>query len=203
MADLVNISTPVGVLTWVNISGQGKENYNEDGYEYVASVVMKLSEAQPTIDSIDSVYDTSDPEGKKNKKSTGYRPCNEDGSSLEEGETSDFVIFSFKTGTCYKDGKAKKISVYNSSAAKVDLGDSRVGNGSKGAISGKMRFYSKGKDAGVSLFLNAVQITSFIEYNEDAGFEEVEGDFDGVDDTGFTGVPENKPDKKPTKKPRL
>lgn len=185
MADLVKISTPKGKLMWVNITGQGKLNYNEDGREYVASVVLSNKAAKPLLDAIQAEYDSEHQKGKK-LKSMGYKTCDEDGKTDEEG---DFCTFRFKTGTTFKDGNAKKIAVYNSNAQPTSLGDVRVGNGSEGAISGMMRYYINGKEDGMSLWLNAVQIAKLEEYSEDAGFESVDGDFESVgdEDTGFTG----------------
>lgn len=189
MAELVKISTPVGKLMWVNISGEGKLNYNEDGREYTASLVLSLKAAKPLITAIDEVCNAEAEASAA--QSVGYRYCNEDGTKPDDGVDTGFLSFNFKTGTTFKDGKKKKIAVYNSNAAKVDLGDARVGNGTLGAISGSMRFYSKGKAHGVSLWLNSIQITKFEEYIEDAGFEAQDGDFEGVDSTGFVGNPAN------------
>lgn len=215
MAELVKVSTPIGKLMWLNISGQGKLNYNEDGREYVASVILDKDTAEPLIGQIQEVYDADHQKGKK-LKSMGYKPCTEEGKTKDDdgnevdAKDAEYFVFNFKTGTTFKDGKAKKIAIYNANAKKVDIGDTRVGNGSSGAISGSMRYYINGKEDGVSLWLNAVQITKLVEYTEDAGFEasEDEGGFTGVEDaeTGFTGQPEDSgdADEAPKKaKPRL
>ena len=34
MADKIKVTSPIGNLMYVMISGQGKENYDGDGYEY-------------------------------------------------------------------------------------------------------------------------------------------------------------------------
>ena len=111
----------------------------------------------------------------------------------DEEEDSGIWEFSFKTNTTYADGKTKKIAVYNANAQKIELGDKRIGNGSLGAISGKMKGGSYKKEYSVSLYLNAVQLTKFEEYVGDAGFDAQEGDFEGVTDeeTGFTGQAES------------
>lgn len=193
MADLIKVSTPIGKLMWINVTGQGKLNYNEDGREYVASVVMSKKVAKPLLDEIQAEYDAEHQKG-KTLNSMGYKPCDEDGKADEDGA---FYCFNFKTSTTYTDGKTKKITIYNSNAQKTSLGDVRVGNGSEGAISGMMRYYINGKKDGVSMWLNAVQITKLEEYAEDAGFEvQGEGGFEGVEDqdTGFKGRPEGEPE---------
>lgn len=200
MAELVKVGTPIGKLMWLNVSGQGKLNYNEDGREYVASVILDKDTAELLIAQIQEVYDADHQSG-KNLKSMGYKPCTEEGKNKDEDgnevteKNAEYFVFNFKTGTTFKDGKAKKIAIYNANAKKVDIGDTRVGNGSSGAISGSMRYYINGREDGVSLWLNAVQITKLVEYTEDAGFEvyEDEDSFTGVKDaeTGFTGQPED------------
>lgn len=194
MADLIKVSTPIGKLMWVNITGQGKLNFNEDGREYVASVVLSKKAAKPLLDAIKEAYDLEHQKG-KTLRSVGYKPCDEDGKADEdEDEDGEYYSFNFKTSTTFQDGKSKKITVFNSKAQKVDIGDTRIGNGSEGAISGSMRYYINGKSDGMSLWLNAVQITKLEEYIEDAGFEEQgDGGFEGVEDeeTGFKGQPEN------------
>jgi hypothetical protein len=199
--DLVNVVTPVGELFYVNISGQGKENYDEDGYEYTASIRLTGEKAQKLIADIDEVVQKM-PKG-ETLKSCGYKELVKDkegnlrSPSLRKPKTDEETLsgifeFSFKTNTTYGDGKAKKIGVRNANAEPVSLGDKRVGNGTIGAISGKMRGKSYKEEYSVTLYLNAIQIAKFVEYVGDDGFDEVEGDFQGVEDeeTGFVGQPE-------------
>lgn len=199
MSDLTKVVTPVGELHWVNIQGQGKQNYNQDGYNYVATVHLTGEDAEGLKAKIDEVLGDV-PKG-KTVKSTGYRQLfkdkegtlrspNKEGKIMVDGEDitaecelTDIWAFTFTTGTTYADGKTKQINVYNAKSKKVDMGERQIGNGSEGAISGKMRRFERGKEIGVSLFLHAVQLTKFEAYEGDAGFEEQEGDFDGVDET--------------------
>lgn len=225
--DLVPVVTPVGELHWVNISGQGKENYNEDGYNYVATVHLEGDKAKVLRDKIEEVLGEV-PKG-KTVKSRGYRELmkdkegnlhtpNKDGEIIVDGENitddceaSGIFAFTFTTGTTFADGKTKVVSVYNAGSKagkpqKVNLGERKIGNGSEGAISGKMRRFERGKDIGVSLFLHAVQLTKFNEYEGDAGFDVQEGDFEGVDDAGFESggdTAEEVPAKKEKAKPKL
>lgn len=213
MSELVKVVTPVGELFYVNISGQGKQNYNEDGYEYVASIRLTGEKAEKLIGEINEVAKTM-PAG-LNLKSKGYRELVQDASGnlrsptnakpkTDEEKLSGVFEFLFKTNATYADGKAKKINVYNKNAKIVDIGDSKIGNGSKGAISGKMQGSVYKKDFSVSLYLNSVQLTEFHEYVGDAGFDAQEGDFDGVVDkeSGFTGQAEAEPSKEKVK-PKL
>ena len=192
MANLTKIATPVGKLSWVNISGVGKLNYNEDGREYVASIILDSKTAKTVIDSIADVYEQSKTKG-KTLRSLGYKPCDEDGKT-DDSDNPAFYSFNFKTKTSYQDGKAKKITVYNAKAKKVDIGDTKIGNGTIGAISGAIGYYVNGKSEGITLYLNSVQIINLVEYGEDAGFTASDNDdgFEGVSDTetGFQGQTE-------------
>ena len=224
MADTgVKNVTPVGELHWVNITGQGKENYNGDGYNYVATVYLEGEAAETEKKKIQDVLGPV-PKG-SNVKSLGYRNLvkdsegnlrtpNKDGAVLaenEDGEEVDIVdecektdiwAFTYSTITAFPDGKTKEVAVYNKDAKKISLGDRLIGNGSVGAISGKMKRFSRGKDIGVSLFLHAIQITKFNEYEGGAGFGTQEGEFEGVTEkeSGFTGQAEGEPSDTPVAK---
>lgn len=212
--------TPVGELHWVNITGQGKENYNGDGYNYVATVYLEGEAAEAERKKIDDVLGPV-PKG-ANVKSLGYRNLvkdsegnlytpnakgevnvtNEDGEEVDISdscEATDIWAFTYTTKTEFEDGKPKEIAVYNKDAKKISMGDKLIGNGSLGAISGKLKRFAKGKDIGVSLFLHAIQITKFEEYQGGAGFGAQEGEFEGVsdEDTGFTGQPESEANEAP------
>lgn len=214
----VKNTTPVGELNWVNISGQGKENYNQDGYIYTATVNLEGEEAKAEREKIDAELGPV-PKG-KNVKSLGYRNLVRDSEGTlrtpnaageviverddeevdieEECEETDIWAFTYSTNTTLPDGKTKVIDVYNNDAKKVNLGDKLIGNGSRGAISGKLKRFERGKDIGVSLFLHAIQITKFEEYEGGAGFSAQDGEFEGVEDaeTGFTGQGEETADSK-------
>lgn len=224
-SELVNVVTPVGELFYVNISGQGKENYNEDGFEYVASIRLTGEKAETLKAQIDEQAEKMPKD--HFLKSTGYKELVKDSEGnlrspsqrkpkTDDEENSGIFEFQFKTNTTFADGKTKKINVYDSGKGgakpkKVELGDKRIGNGSLGAISGKMKAGSYKDEFSVSLYLNSIQLVSFIEYEGDAGFETHEdGDFEGFadEDTGFTSqdaadeeTKEEKPKSK--KKPKL
>ena len=198
MADTIPISTPVGKLMWVNISGTGKDNFNKDFKEYVASVVISEENSKELRDQINNFY-VKQKGKKKQPKSLGFKPCTKEGKKIEnDDDVASHFAFNFKTRTEFKDGKTKKIAVYNSNAKKVDIGDTVIGNGSEGAISGNMSCYTNGPNSGVSLWLNAVQLTKLVEYESDAdvGFEIVDAEdaFIALEDsdTGFKGVEETK-----------
>lgn len=204
-----------GELWYVNIAGQGKKNYNEDGFEYTATLrVKKDSELATNLKkAIEDFYNENHGGNTKLKcRSLGFRDVmtkDEDGNGVE----TDFIDFQFKTKTTFvnkKTGKEEnaRIKVFNSNAQEVSLGSKKVGNGTIGAISGQAGYYSDNKkEDGVSLYLNNIQIFKFIEYVSNGGFSKAEGDFDGVEDSdsGFVGseaAPESAEEPKAAK-PRL
>lgn len=197
--NLVNIVTNVGELWHVNITGQGKLNYNEDGYEYVANIRMPKEKAQAHIDAIEKVLGEV-PKG-KTVKSRGWRELLEDEEGVyfptsktkeagrdDKAKKTGIIQFAFKTVTAFPDGKPKKVGVYNSAnpPTKLNMGDKLIGNGSMGCISGKMERVERGKEVMVSLYLNHIQLVKFVEYQGDAGF--------AAQDEGFTGFGSDMPE---------
>lgn len=220
MATTVKITTPKGELEWVTITGEGKENMSGK-LQYVASIVLD-PENEPThqevIDKIKAFWDENKPaKFSKEPKSLGVYPHtipDPEGETDEEGKvirvpTGKYVL-TFKTGTTFPDGSAKKVKVYNSKAKLVELGDKKVGNGSVGEIAGAMGIYTNmtpnGKtvvDAGVTLYLDAIKISKFVEFSVDAGFAADEDDADGWtgEDEGWAG--EDEGNEAPKAGPRL
>lgn len=222
-------TSPKGELYYVNISGQGKQNYNEDGYEYTSTVYVDKDDPETValIEKIDALIGPV-PKG-KNLKSTGYRPVwkkadgtyfvptsNRKGGDEEGDEETNLLAFSAKTKTTFEDGKTKKINVFNSKKGKITLGDKKIGNGTIGRISGKLKRNENGKDISVSLFLNSVQIVKYVEYVDDGGFgvDEDEDGFVGFESDGTEGFQEDTSEdyaetsneaaaSKPKTKPRL
>ena len=132
-----------------------------------------------------------------------------DGESVDitkECSPSGVWAFTFRTGTTFPDGKTKQVNVFNNAKRKVNMGERKIGNGTTGAISGKMRMFERGKEWGVSLFLSNIQIVKFVPYEGDAGFEEQDGDFDGNFDGDSFEEPAEAPKeeaKTEKSKPRL
>lgn len=146
--------SPKGILSWVFVTGQGKENYNKDGYIYTANLSLDTDSEQceNLVNKIKESF--KDTFGSKSKpKSLGYRE--------EDGKT----IFNFKTGAAFKDGTPTKIIIYNKNGTQIDLGETKVGNGSEGAIFFDIGTYTNGASKGVSLYLKAIQITKLLEYS--------------------------------------
>jgi hypothetical protein len=188
--DKLSLHTPIGNLEWVIISGEGKEDmYGKS--TYTASVVLDLSKEahKEFIQQIKEFWEENKPKGFK--KPPKFVPLydyyeytdekDEDGDRIKnliEGKK----LFTAKTGTQYPDGKPKVVQVSNSFGAKVVL-NCNIGNGSRGRLGITLavcetRVKKNGPivDAGVSAYLNGIQITKLIEY-EGGGIS-----FDAVED---------------------
>ena len=202
------LTTPKGTLEWVTIDGEGKENLSGKK-QYVANIVLEAD--SPVVEKIKQFWKDNKPNGfKKDAKSLGIYPHTADsGKKDEEGkaiyEEDGKVYLAFKTGVSFPDGSTKVVTTYNSKAAKVTLPEgTKIGNGSIGCLSGAMGIYTnkapKGGailDAGVTLYLDAIQILKLEEYTADVGFE-VDEDEDGfTGDEGWTGEESSESNDKP------
>ncbi len=172
---------PIGTLNWVFITGKGKKDL-QDNDRFVASLVYKKDSAEhkQIVETLDAFWEANKPKGAK-MKSNGLHVIKD-----KQGNETDEVSLAFWTGIVYPDGTNKVIQLFNAKGAKISLGDKKIGNGSRGTISGVMAIYDNGPAArGVTLYLNAIQITKFVEYSEDTGFTASD------DEDGFTGVAED------------
>lgn len=174
------IVTPVGELAWVFITGKGREDLNGND-RYVASLKLAndSAELKAIKAAIKKFWDENKPKGKGLPKSNGIKAQLDN----ETGEETGFTLINMWTGTTFPDGKAKVIKTFNSKGIEVSLGQKSIGNGSRGSLSGVLAIYVNGPNTGVTVYLNAIQITKFVEYSSDAGFEDL-----GEDEDSFTGV---------------
>lgn len=162
--------TPKGLLEWTFITGQGKENYNKDGYIYTTDLILAGEEAEGLKGDISNFFKENFG-AKANCKSAGYK-------DLDDGTTK----FTFKTGATFKDGTPTKITTFNAAGSQFELGDTKIGNGSTGVVFFDMGAYTNGASKGVSLYLKAIQIASLVEYSAvptQAGA--IEGDFENIE----------------------
>jgi hypothetical protein len=203
-------------LRWVFIDQPGKEGPKGDNgepgkFRLVADLVAKTDSdgCKALMKFIDDFLKENKPKGMK-VKSRGYYVIQEKTGGLDEDGVSimrdtDETSFSFWTGTHWADGKPVVVDIYNSKGKKVSLGGKKIGNGSQGSISGSIDVYSHSGACGVSLYLNAIQLTKFEEYTTDAGFEAMDEDddaFDGVEND-FEGTVAEEAEVNTAAKPRL
>jgi hypothetical protein len=187
------IVTPRGKLSWVFIDGEGRLNELSDKHEFCATITMPKEEAQPLINKIHALWDSSREKKayeeaietakpamkKKFELRFGYKDV------LDENEQpTGEVSFQFKTGTTFPDGSPVVIRTRNARAKKVNLGDTKIGNGSIGKIGATISTYGKATNYGVGCYLSAIQILTLVPYRED-DFEAEE-----VEDGGFESVEE-------------
>lgn len=212
------VESPVGELEYVMISGKGKLNTLNDKYYYVATLVLEDNEETEIFkQEIMAVWKEkrSKKFAKSDPKSTGFAP-HKINTGKKDPETDEIIYeetgkiaFSFKTETTYKDGNPKKIVVFNSKGREVELGQKKIGNGSRGRIKGVIAYYEQPKEAGVSLYLNGLQLSKFVEYVGGVDFDEIEGEedgFEGFDDDGMAALEDNNDGEtaaEPASRPRL
>lgn len=190
------IVTPKGELLWVNITGQGKENFDGDGMEYTATVVLTEDEADEIQEIVDEFYVKS-----------GGREDVTPNKIIREDEDGRPII-SFKTQTEF-DGKKTYIKVVDGRNKEVHLPEEiGIGNGSVGKIAGTLSYYRRKQSDGVSLFLNSVKLLELIKYTPETGFEDDDEDEGGfsADDivSGYDGDTrdEDEPEEKPKRSRR-
>lgn len=213
MSDTIVLNTPIGDLEWVTIDGAGKDDMNGVPHFWATLVLdpdgvdENTSEARKKEHSefksmLEKYWDDNKPKGnyeikggiKPHKVPTGEK--DEDGDNIYE-ETGKYQIV-VKTKTQFEDKQGnivdKKIKIFNAKGAEVSLGDKKIGNGSKGRIGLAMRVFTAGKGkaisaAGLSFYLNKIQLSKFVEYTGD-GFDALdesleEGeDFEGIGEMG-------------------
>ncbi len=197
------ITTGRGSLEWVNIVGEGKENMSGNMKYVVSFVPEDATELQAKLDKF---WEANKPKGfKKDPKSMGYYPHktatdekDENGKTIYEED--GLLTFQFNTGTTYPSGDGKVVKVYNSKNREVQLGSIKIGNGTIGAVAGAMGIYKNttpnGKtivDAGVTLYLDRVQIFKLVEFSQDSGFGVSDDDDGWSGDEGFDGTTDDAP----------
>lgn len=182
--------TPVGDLEWVIIDGEGKDNLQGNKI-YSAQVVLDKKQYAEAKKQVDDFWAANKPKGIKEPKSLGFYEHkvptdekDEDGDTIYE--VTGKMTLQMKTGTTYADGNPKKIPVFGPKGQELSLGNKKIGNGSRGRLQGVMAIYTvtagkKITDAGVTFYLNGVQLSKFVEYVGGPQFgaiddEEVEDD---------------------------
>lgn len=190
----LKLNTPVSDLNWVFITGDGKEDLNGNP-KYSASVYFDAEDDVKAFEEqVMEFWKEHKPKSARKPKAIGiYRECEvvgEDGKltaksitqpiDVDEFKPTGRIIITAKTGTTWPDGKPVVVKTYNAKGAEVALGDRVIGPGSRGRLGVTLGIYENGANVGVSIYLNSIQITKFVELQSDAGF-------DAVDEDGWTG----------------
>lgn len=186
-----NTQSPIGKLMYVMVAGQGKENYDGDGYEYQCCVDVPEAEAEEYINYIeDFIEDNAPAKGERatNKHGDEITPYTyaEDDDTIDDG----LVRFTFKTKTEFEqkngDMKSTDIAILDTGGTRVKLPEGKfIGNGSTGKVVGTLAVWSRGTrkkiEYGASLYLNKVQIKDFIPYEGEKVEAIEDGSFKGFD----------------------
>lgn len=203
---MLQLRTPVGNLTWIFITGKGKKNLKD---EDIFSGNVEFHKDDPLLkdfeEKIKAFWKENRPSGIKKAKSLGIRKVMEkqldkDGNEVLDDDDANIMVetdmraVTFWTGPFYPDGTPKVIKIANAKGNEVSLGKKKIGNGSRGCLVGAAGIYESGKEAGVTLYLNAIQLTKFVEYTGGDNFTDVsagEADaFTGIEDDGMENVEE-------------
>ena len=183
------IDSPVGTLEWVHIDGDGKPDL-QGVPKYQADVVLTPEQAAPFKEMVEQFWNENKPKGAKDAKSLGIYPhtVKDEEASKSAGENvykeTGNTVVRFKTGTTYQSGDPKVIKIFNSKGNEVSLQGKKIGNGSRGRVNGVMAIYNINKaTAGVTFYLNAIQLSKFVEFTGGANFDAID-----EDDGGFEGV---------------
>lgn len=196
---LKNINTPKGELQWVFITGDGKKDLNGND-RYQASLYFSEDDAGLLNfrKEVEQFWEENKPKTARKAKSIGiYLELREKvGDKItqvsitqpydrDELEPTGRVVISAWTTTTNKDGSAKKIKIFGAKNQEVSLGGKLIGNGSVGRLGLTMGIYENGANVGVTLYLNAIQLTKFVEYTAGSSFE-----VDDEDEDAFNGTEE-------------
>lgn len=188
------VNTPVGDLEWVIIDGEGKKDLKGKDI-FSAQVVLTPEKYEAFKKEVDAFWEANKPKGIKEPKSMGFYehkvPTNEkdeDGDIIYE--TTDNMAVQMKTGTTYADGNPKTIKIFGPKGQELSLGGKKIGNGSRGRLQGVMAIYEvkagkKVTEAGVTFYLNGIQLSKFVEYSGGPNFDAIE---DEVEDDGLDAL---------------
>lgn len=200
----VIVESPVGDFEWVIVTGQGKLNTlkkpdaaGNKHYEYQATLLLSADDEDCILfqEEIMQYWEDTRPKkfAKASPKSCGFKPHKIKTDKIDPEteeviwEEDGLIAFTFKTNTTYGDGKDKVITIFNAKGREVQLGDRKIGQGSRGRIKGVIKGYEQPKEAGVSLYLNGIQLSKFVPFVGGTSFDELE---DG-DEDGFEGFDED------------
>ena len=184
-------SLPIGELNWVFITGEGRDNYNEDGKIYQASIAWPEKIAKPIIKQVRDYYDSFGSD-KDQQGGMGFSigVLVDDGgdepvekfvapAKVKKGmKKSGRIQMAFSTATEF-DGKPNIIPVYDGTPKRVQLPEGvSIGNGSRGTLQVVIRWGESAKKQFISNYLQGVQVTKLVKYEGDVDFEAPDEDED-------------------------
>jgi hypothetical protein len=99
----------------------------------------------------------------------------------ETGEETGFIELNFTTQAVSKEGKPRKVRLFDAKGESINPDDVKIAGGSviKVNFTPSNYYMAASREAGVKLYLNAVQVIDLVEFGggtaSDFGFEEEEG----------------------------
>lgn len=190
-ATLTQYKSPKAPLVWVKITGEGEEDL-QGRMKYLASTVLNEEQKDELEAELAAFWKENKPKGAKKMKSNGIAPemvkteeTDEDGDPIKK-HTGNYLL-QMKTNATWPDGNQNKIKIYNAKGNPVQLGDTKIGNGSVGRLAGAYDIYAvtdkQGNvtNAGITFYLNGIQISKLEEYVGN------EVEFEADEDEGWTG----------------
>ena len=199
-------TTPKGSLKWCFVTGQGKETEKNSGkYKYQVVVSVPEEEAKEAIAHIDAFWADNRPKGSKAKAKTMAYKYEED---ADTGENTGNVFFGLSTVTTFPSGDAKIIKIFTAKKPirEVSLGDKKIGDESLGRGIGTLAIYEYNGSFGTTLYLDAISLSTFVEYTGGVDAEDIEEDED-AEDIGLgetvVGTDAVQEEEQPTEAPRV
>ena len=196
-ADKLNLVIPdpeqfdAAQLPFGVISGEGVDDYDEEGKEYTVSMVVSKKVEKWLRNEIMEFWDEYKPSGAKDE------PANWENLTRtnDKGETRAY----FKTKTEFE-GRPNKIGLVDGQLNKLDPETyGSFGGESEGRVSATIMSYSKKNKHGISMHLSGVQLEVYEELSGGDGTSGFSAGGNAVsDDNGFKG--EKKKKKKGKKK---
>ena len=186
---------PVATLPFGVVTGEGVDNYEGDGKEYTASVILGKKEAKHLKKEVLAFWEAH----------KGKVKADEPANYANVVRTDDNGVMKayFKSVTHFGD-KANIVAVVDAKRNPLSVEDyGMFGGESTGRIAVQLAIYSGGKSndpKGVSMFLSAVQLSTFEKLTSGGGakaFGEEEGD--AIAEHGFSDDKKEKKEKKAKK----
>lgn len=174
----VAFKTPIGELRWVSIQKGGIDTSMEKNgskMQKVATVYLTGEAKDIAIKNLNDIWEQAKIANGVKKgiqpKSLGWKEVID----KDTGEATGEISIRFSTNATFPDGKDSNIPVLNSKGIPVNLGEKLIGNGSRGVIHGEAAYYDAAGSKGITLYLKAIQLTKFTEYEANVDAEDLSG----------------------------
>ena len=184
-----------GKFAWMVVSGKGLPNFNKDGFDFTGTVLVSGKEAQAMANELKALMgDTLSEKGMKMENVPFRRLTDKKG---DDGELAyelvklekpsfdgldESAVYGFRFRNPTKNsstGKDQIIRIYDAKGVETTMPEGMgIGNGSEGIIYGTAVAWVRGRNCGVSLYLDGVQITELKEFRSSPhNIQEQDGSF--------------------------